>query len=473
MKILVTSAKRKERTNMNRIGTWAASVGPKIAIASALFFSASAAHASVKLEGNWPDSDKTISIDASGLSRSEAVRKIADAAGWSIVVHAPSGDPIDLHLKNQPAAKVLDLVLDDAAYVAKRDGTLVSIERQTESTTTPQAAASATPPLAPTPVDSATSNVVLPPPAISLTQPVPPPPPSATTSTGPAEDRLITGGNLRIEKSDVVKNVTVVGGSVDVLGEVMGDLTVAGGNAHVQKDAHVHGSATAIGGALDIEDGATVDGDVGVVGGILTRAPGAKIHGNVIKGKGAKHDIKLDLEDPDGDAPTDGKRGWSINHGVRSVGSALTRSAILFVFGAMLLALATDRMEKLRAEIASRPMKSFALGIIGSVAALLAVIVLCVTLIGIPIAVVGTLVAVFGGYAGFCAALATGGQALFGHRTKNPYVQLALGCLLLVAVGAIPFVGTWITVIVSFIGIGAMIATRGAGIASGRARATI
>lgn len=450
---------------MNRIGTWAGKIG-QIGIASALIFSASAASASVKLEGTWPDSDKTISIDASGLARSEAVKKIADAAGWSIVVHAPAGDPIDLHVKNQPPAKVLDLVLDDASYVARRDGSLISIERQTE---TPAATTTATPAA---PVDTAAASIALPPPppppvAVSATPPVPPAPPVATASP---EDRLITGGSLRIEKDEVVKNVTIVGGSVDVLGEVMGDLTVAGGSAHVRKDAHVHGAATAIGGSLDVDDGATVDGDVGVVGGVLTRAPGAKIHGAVVQGKGLKHDVKIDLEDPN---PTDGAPGFSIHRSVRSVGSALTRSAILFVFGAMLLALATDRMERLRSEIAARPMKSFALGILGGMAALLAVVVLCVTLIGIPIAVVGTLVAVFGGYAGFCAALATGGQALFGHRTKNPYVQLALGCILLVLVGAIPFIGAWVTAAVAFIGMGAMIATRGAGITSGRARATI
>ncbi len=456
---------------MNRIGAWAGRIG----IAGALVLAASNAHASVKLEGTWPDSDKSISIDASGLARSEAVRKIADAAGWSIVVHAPAGDPIDLHVKNQPAAKVLGLVLDDAAYVAKRDGSLISIERQTETNAT---AATATPPATPTPIETPTASVALPPPpppaplALSITPPTPPVPP-APIVTRRGEDRLVTGGSLRIDKDDVVKDVTVLGGSVDVFGDVTGDLTVLGGSARVHKDGHVERDATAIGGSLDIDDGAMVDGDVGVVGGLLTRQPGAIIHGDVIKGKGVKHDVKIDLEEPSTDNPTDGKRGWSINHGVRSIGSALTRSAILFVFGAMLLALATDRMERLRAEIAARPMKSFALGIIGGIAAVLAVIVLCVTVIGIPIAVVATLVAVFGGYAGFCAALATGGQALFGHRTKNPYVQLALGCVLLVIIGAIPFIGTWFTAAVAFIGMGAMIGTRGAGIVSGRARATI
>ena len=90
----------------------------------------SVALGAVKKEGAWPDADKPITVDASGLSRSEAVRRVAEAAGWNVVVHAPAGDPIDIHVKNQPAGKVLDLVLNDAAYVARRDGTLIDIQRE-------------------------------------------------------------------------------------------------------------------------------------------------------------------------------------------------------------------------------------------------------------------------------------------------------------------------------------------------------
>lgn len=445
------------------------------ALATATVLVPAAALASVKLEGNWPDADKSISIDASGLSRSEAVRKVADLAGWSVVVHAPPGDPVDLHLKNQPARKVLELVLNDASYVAKRDGTLVDIEREpastNESTTTapvvsnaPAASASAALPVLPPP----------PPVADSATPPVPPPPPAVASAENAAsdrgEDRTITGGHIQIEAGETAKDVTVLGGSVDVLGNVTGDLTVLGGSARVHKDAKVHGDATAIGGTLDIDDDAEVDGDVGVIGGVLNRAPGAKVHGQITQGKGhGKKDISVKIGDDD-DEP--GKSpGISLHRTMGSIGGALTRSAILFVFGAVLLALATDRMERLRAEIAARPMRSFALGLIGALAACLSVVVLCITLIGIPIAVVGSLFAVFAGYAGFCAALATVGQALFGHRSPNPYVHLAIGCVLFMLLGSIPWIGAWITVGCAFIGIGALVATRGAGILNGRVRA--
>ncbi|MGH7283016.1 MAG: hypothetical protein ACRELY_15945, partial [Polyangiaceae bacterium] len=307
----------------------------------------------------------------------------------------------------------------------------------------------------------------------SATPPVPPPPAAASAENSGGsergEDRTITGGHLQIEAGETAKDVTVLGGSVDVLGNVTGDLTVLGGSARVHKDAKVHGDATAVGGSLRIDDGAEVDGDVGVIGGSLDRAPGAKVHGEITQGKGHKDkNIKIKLDDDDeepGKSP-----GISLHRTMGSIGGALTRSAILFVFGAVLLALATDRMERLRAEIAARPMRSFALGLIGALAASLAVVVLCITLIGIPIAVVGSIFAVFAGYAGFCAALATVGQALFGHKSPNPYMHLAIGCVLFMLLGSIPWIGAWITVACAFIGIGAMVATRGAGILNARAR---
>lgn len=93
----------------------------------------SVAQAAVRLEGDWPDEDELVSLDAKQLPRSEAVRRIAEAAGWSLVHHAPGTDPVDLHVTKQPASKVLSMILSDDDYVARRDGTLVVVERDKEA----------------------------------------------------------------------------------------------------------------------------------------------------------------------------------------------------------------------------------------------------------------------------------------------------------------------------------------------------
>src|SRR5262249_2171123 len=61
----------------------------------------SSALAAVKLVGSWPETDKLVTLDASGLPKAEAVRRIADGAGWSVVWASPSVEPVDIHVKKQ------------------------------------------------------------------------------------------------------------------------------------------------------------------------------------------------------------------------------------------------------------------------------------------------------------------------------------------------------------------------------------
>jgi hypothetical protein len=238
-----------------------------------------------------------------------------------------------------------------------------------------------------------------------------------------------------------------------------------GGKATIRNGAHVHGDASVLGGELTIEDGARVDGDVGVLGGELQRGPHARIGGKVSSKGGS---VRINLGDG-GDGGGE-KHGWTFRGMLDDAGSATTRMAVLFVFGAVLLGLATRRMESLETEVAARPMRSFGLGIVGLLAAIVTFIALCITVIGIPIALVGVLLAVFAGFAGVCAVLSAVGAALVRHRSTNPYVHLAVGCALFLVTGAIPFVGTIVTLVVTFVGLGVMVATRAAGFVPERKR---
>lgn len=391
----------------------------------------------VRLEGEWPDANEPVTLDATRMPRSEAVRKLADAMGWSLVLHAPASDPVDLRVKNQPASKVLSMLLADHDYVARRDGTLVSIER-----TKPGTASSAPAPPPP------------PPPAASAPEiPAPPPPPSIPR--GDAPDRVVTGGNVRVEKGDVVKDVVVFGGSADVLGTATGDVTVIGGSATIHDGAHVMGDATAVGGSLDVQDGATVDGDVGVVGGTLHRGEEARIGGE------ERTDVHVGKHHRANEAHG---AGGVLAGALASIGRALASAALLFVFGTILLALATPRMDALQTELARRPMRTFALGVVGLIVFALLAVAFTLTVVGIPLVIIGAVAGVVAGYVGICAVLTVAGGALIRHKTRNPYVHLALGCLLFMIAKALPFVGTFVLIAVILLGIGTLVATRGAGL---------
>jgi hypothetical protein len=399
-----------------------------------------AALAEVRHEGDWSDSDPEVTLDLNDVPRVEAVKRLAEAAGWSVVLNVPKGEAVSVHAKDLPASKLLDVLLADGRYVARRDDKLLAIGPDTGP------APSVAPPIPPQ-------------------APPPPAQPLADSDDDDGPDRMVTGGSLRIERGEVVRDVTVMGGNLEVSGTVTGDLLVMGGHVVLHPGARLKGDASAFGGSLMLESGASVDGDVGVFGGSLHREDGARIGGEVHEGmhrrahhRGKHHVAKAA-------APETPKPPEKATPGkLARVADALNGAAILFVFGAVLLALAPDRMDKLRAQIAGHPMKSFALGVVGLFGGIALAAAVCLTVIGIPFVIVGILAAIVGTLAAMCSVLETVGGALLAHRTKNPYVHLAFGGLLFLVAGAIPFIGGFVKLAVILTALGSLIATRGAGI---------
>ena len=399
------------------------------------------AFGAVKREGTWPEEDKPISLDLSSISRAEAVRKLAEAAGWSIVAKGLPEDRIDLHVKNQPAARVLDLVLAEGGYIAKREGDLIQLLRD----------------------DGVVKDTpAVPPPAVAPAAPVPPTPPTAPSSThkkhkernSESSDRTVFGNSMRIEPTEVVDDVSVLGGSLDLLGRATGDVAVFGGSVHVHPGARVEGDLFVLGGEVTVDDGASIDGDVATLGGELHRSAGAKIGGEV-KVVGDDHD--------DDDDDHSSHSAWEPRRIGRAIGVQMTKTALLFLLGAVVIALATRRMQLLQSEIALRPMRSMALGIASVFVASVLVVLLCVTVVGIPVALAAIFIGILAAYAGICATLSVMGSALVGHRSENPYVHLAVGCGVFLIAGAIPYFGSLITVLILLAGFGAFAATRAAG----------
>src|ERR1700722_2712887 len=139
----------------------------RLGLALCLMAFAPLARAEVRLEGSWPSEDKTVSLDADRIPRADAIKRVADAAGWSIVVTSAPKETLDIHVKDQPATKVLALILSDAKYVARRDGNLVLLHLDDGSPTETGLTRTPAAPPAPPP----------PPPAAPAPPPPPPPPP--------------------------------------------------------------------------------------------------------------------------------------------------------------------------------------------------------------------------------------------------------------------------------------------------------
>lgn len=373
------------------------------------------AQAEVALEGDWPNEEETVSLELSGASRTEALRELAAEAGWSLVLREGFDDRVDLAVKGQPAKKVLDALLEEGSWVAKRSGSMVTISR-----------AKGPPPAQ----DGADEDG-----------------PEAPMPSDKQRDVEVWGKSLRIGKDEIVHDVTVMGGTVEIEGRVTGDLAVVGGQAHLLKGARVEGDASATGGLIRIEEGARIEGDLGVVGGSIEGAENARVGGSV----------KLDPAEGESRASWGQRAVDKVSEGIRS-------ASFFFVIGALTIALGGARAESVRAEIAARPMRSAAMGLVGIVGAAVLLTVAALTIIGIPVAVVGALGLVVGIFAGITSALTVLGAAVARHKTANPYAHLAVGCVLFLLAGLLPVVGGLVQLGVVLAGIGGVVTTRAGGL---------
>jgi hypothetical protein len=74
-------------------------------------------------------------------------------------------------------------------------------------------------------------------------------------------------GDIHVPRGKRVSDdVVAVFGSIDVEGEVEGDVVAVLGSVHVRKGAMIHGQAVSVGGAIEQEEGATINGETVSVG---------------------------------------------------------------------------------------------------------------------------------------------------------------------------------------------------------------
>lgn len=375
----------------------------QLMLVAGLAWLASTARAEVVRVGQWPvEENISLSLDAS--PRKEAVQKLASMAGWSLITEGLDDTAVSVDVRDQPADKVLTLLLAGGDYEVTREGTLVSVR--------PRAGVS----------------------------PAPGAKPLQTPDGKPGEDLFVTERGY-VGKDQVVRDLFVVGSAV-VEGHVTGSVVLFGGTAHLVRGARVSKDVIAFGGSIEIDDGVEIGGDVAALFGALRRGDGP-----------SKECSTCDETKPD---------EWS--EFFTALFSNLTSAVMAWLLGALMLALGGTRLNLLREEIERRPLRNLGVGAVTLVAALILTVTLVLTLLGIPLAVLLVVVGVTATYLAFSALPLAVGRKLAGKRSSNPYVHLAAGCGVLFVVLCVPVAGGLVSGLGGLVALGALSSTRGAGV---------
>ena len=105
--------------------------------------------------------------------------------------------------------------------------------------------------------------------------------PSTKLAAESDPDRVQFKHDIRIGPNDKVGDVTCIGCSVHVRGQVSGDVTSIAGSVFLEQGASIAGDVTVVGGNARAENGTQVAGDLTAIGGNLVRAPQAAVAGDV------------------------------------------------------------------------------------------------------------------------------------------------------------------------------------------------
>jgi hypothetical protein len=250
-----------------------------------------------------------------------------------------------------------------------------------------------------------------------------------------SDARVSVGSSLVVEEDEEARDVVVIGGSLDVQGEVLGDAVAVGGSVSV--DGRVTGDVVAVGGGLKLGPQAYILGDAVSVGGRIERHPDARVVGDVSEVAFAPGIHLGWLRFLDWDHRVGPRRMRSPWDRMTETAWRLLGLAVLGLLACLTLLVARRPVERMEAKVGEEAWKA---GLTGLVAQILFVpllglilFVLVVSFVGIPLlalvpfALLALVLGAFAGYTAVAYRLGRWSEGRFGWRLGSPYVVLLVG----------------------------------------------
>lgn len=386
------------------------------------------------LSGFEKRSGRRFSGDFDETDVPDALREIAEAADWSIVLPGGRHGTISARFKEVPVEDALRAVLAQGGLTATREGSLVTVRAPSHARAAPGDA----------PRRAAERETR-----------------EAERSARPLEQELDGDASDRVVHGDVVvhagesaRDVVAIRGSIKVEpGAEVRDAVAVLGSVLLEPGA-IAREAVAVGGDVRLGPGAEIDRDAVSVGGQVARDPSATIGGET---------VSVGIPALSGLAGLAGSRMLfgRTEAPLFVVGQVLAKFVVFFALGLLVLALFPRRLDVVSASFTAHPWKSILTGLLGLVVLPLLLVVLVATVIGIPlVAVVGLLVAA-AAVLGFTALAYHIGRALpFQPGRGTTVLQLALGTAVVVLVTAIPLLGGMAWIAAALLTFGAVLRSR-------------
>ena len=256
-------------------------------------------------------------------------------------------------------------------------------------------------------------------------------------------------GDVRVEKGEVYHDDLVcIGGAATVEGKVEGNVVVIGGSLDFSGEAQ---DVVVMGGKATLSSGSVIHGDLVHMMGTLKKDPEVTIHGQAI-------DVGSHLPPQIQRLLSRGLLGIIVV--VRVISLIISLVVILLI-----VLLAPERVERMSEVLEPRWPASLGFGILGYAVFIVLAIILAITLIGIPLAVILGLAVWVLGLMGIAAIMTSLGKRVglgTGLIGPDPSVLSCafVGFLVVALVRFIPVVGELAWLLLFVIGLGLVLVTK-------------
>lgn len=203
-------------------------------------------------------------------------------------------------------------------------------------------------------------------------------------------DLVVFGGNVTLAEDSAVKgSLAVIGGNANVAkgATIDGDVAMIGGN--MQLNGTVNGDLAMVGGSVSLGKTALVDGDVTTMGGNLERAEGSQVTGDVVK-EGPAPTITIPNQPLVPNRPDVPRPSIDFNFdpmsGLLGVFGQALGVAVIALLASLFL---QPQMERVSSVITSQPLIAGSFGLLTVALAPLVLLILVVTIILSPVALLG------------------------------------------------------------------------------------
>jgi len=285
--------------------------------------------------------------------------------------------------------------------------------------------------------------------------------------TGPVGGSVMAAGSEVVISGEVEGSVRAAGQTVTVSGSVGRNVAVAGGvlaleeAARVARDLHAAGNSARVDG--DVSGRASIASQAAMIGGKvgqdcyfegeqLSLTPTAEIAGTLLHRSRQKPEIAsgarvlgpIQALAPHEAKPARPRRGWDVLFALA-----------VFVFGVVGLAAFPRVFTAAANALHTRWWWNLVLGFLALVVPPLAAIIVCITIIGLPIGLLALFLWGIGIVAAGVPVGIFGGRLLTGRgRRVSPYLALLIGLLALTLLGFVPYLGGIVKFLTVLFGLG-------------------